>query len=163
MLLEILATLNVPFHAQIIGEGECRAALEEKIQALGLVDKVELLGEVTQTTEYLAKADLFTLTSNYEGLPLSVLEAMSMGLPVVATNVGGVKEAVLHERTGLLSARSDVAQFTANVEKLGRDPALRQQYGEMALSHYAQNFTADRMVNELELIYRDMVEPEVSG
>ncbi len=163
MLLEILATLSIPFHARIIGEGECRVALEEKIQALGLADKVELLGEVTRAAEYLAEANLFTLTSNYEGLPLSVLEAMSMGLPVVATNVGGVKEAVLHERTGLLSERSDMAQFIANLEKLGKDPALRQRYGETGLSHYAQNFTADRMVNEIELVYRDMVESGVSG
>jgi len=163
MFLEILATLSIPFYAQIIGEGECRAALEERIQSLGLADKVELLGEVSQTTEYLANADLFALTSNYEGLPLSVLEAMSMGLPVVATNVGGVKEAVLHEQSGLLSVRGDMTQFTANIEKLGKDPALRRRYGETALSHYTQNFTADRMVDEIELIYRDMVQSKESG
>jgi len=157
MLLDCLAALSIPFHARIIGEGECRAALECKIKSLDLGDKVELLGEVTQTTEYLAMSDLFVLTSNYEGLPLSVLEAMSLGLPVVATDVGGVSEAVLHQQTGLLSERRNAAQFTANVEKLGKDPELRQRYGEKALLQYDQNFTADRMVDELNRIYEEML------
>ena len=87
-----------------------------------------------------------------------VLEAMSHGIPVVATNVGGVSEAVLNERTGLLSERKNVAQFSANIAMLGNRPELRQQFGETALSHYAENFTADRMVNELQGIYEDMTE-----
>ena len=158
MMLDALSALTIPFHAHIIGEGECGAALEEQIGSLGLENKVELLGEVTRTTKYLAEADLFLLSSNYEGLPLSVLEAMSYGIPVVATNVGGVSEAVLNERTGLLSERKNVAQFSANIEMLGNRPELRQQFGETALSHYAENFTADRMVNELHGIYEDMTE-----
>ncbi len=158
MMLDALSVLTIPFHARIIGEGECRAALEQKIRTLGLENKVELLGEVTRTTEYLAQADLFLLSSNYEGLPLSVLEAMSHGVPVVATDVGGVCEAVLNERTGLLSERRNVARFSANIETLGNNPELRKQFGEMALSHYAENFTADRMVTELQEIYQDMIE-----
>lgn len=158
MMLDALSALTIPFHARIIGEGECRAALEQKIIALGLESKVELLGEVTRTTEYLAETDLFLLSSNYEGLPLSVLEAMSFGIPVVATDVGGVSEAVLIERTGLLSERKNVARFSANIEILGNDADLRKRFGETALSHYAENFTADRMVNELQVIYEDMTE-----
>ncbi|MCP4011129.1 MAG: glycosyltransferase family 4 protein [Proteobacteria bacterium] len=157
MLLDALAALTLPFHARIIGDGECRNELQSKIKSLGLEQKVELLGKVTQTTEYLAIADVFVLSSNYEGLPLSVLEAMSMGLPVIATDVGGVKEAVLHEQTGLLSVRKDAVQFAENIAKLGARPELRKQYGERAQSHYTQNFTADRMVHELESIYREML------
>jgi len=158
MLLDALAALSLPFHARIIGDGECRTELQSKIKSLDLEQKVELLGEVTQTTEYLAKADIFVLSSNYEGLPLSVLEAMSMGLPVIATDVGGVKEAVLNEQTGLLSVRKDAMQFAKNIAKLESRPELRKQYGERAQSHYAQNFTADRMVRELESIYRELLE-----
>ena len=157
MLLQALAKLSLPFHARIIGEGECRPALENQIKRLGLEARVELLGEVTRTTEYLAQADLFVLTSNYEGLPLSVLEAMSTGLPVIATDVGGVKEAVLHEQTGLLSARMNAVLFSKNIEKLASMPKWRKTLGVQAKLHYAQNFTADRMVDELELIYRRML------
>jgi glycosyltransferase involved in cell wall biosynthesis len=158
MMLDALSMLTIPFHARIIGEGDCRADLEEKIRTLGLERNVEMLGEVNRTAEYLAETDIFLLSSNYEGLPLSVLEAMSHGVPVVATDVGGVREAVLNKQTGLLSERRNVARFSANIEVLANKPDLRKQYGEMALSHYEKNFTADRMVNELQGIYRDMID-----
>jgi len=158
MLLDALASLSLPFHARIIGEGECRAKLEARIIALGLSSKVELLGAVTETTDYLANTHIFVLSLDYEGLPLSVLEAMSIGLPVVATNVGGVKEAVLHEQTGLLSVRQDAHRFAENIEKFAADKELRQQYGERARLHYEKHFTAVRMIDELEVIYRDMVQ-----
>jgi glycosyltransferase involved in cell wall biosynthesis len=158
MLLDALASLSIPFHARIIGEGDCRVKLEARIKALALSSKVELLGAVAETTDYLANTHIFVLSSDYEGLPLSVLEAMSLGLPVVATNVGGVKEAVLHEQTGLLSVRQDAYRFAANIEKLAADKELRQQYGERARLHYEKHFTAVRMIDELEAIYRDMVQ-----
>ena len=153
MLIEVLAKLDIPFHAIIVGEGESHLSLEEKIRQHHLQDKIELVGEAEDIGEYLAKADIFTLTSNYEGLPLSILEAMSMGLPVVACNVGGVSEAVLHEQTGLLSARGDVFAFTENIKRLALDPALRSACAIQAQQHYEQNFTADRMIDELSQVY----------
>ncbi len=153
MLLEALSLLKCPFEAQIIGEGECHMQLSREIKSLNLSDKVRLLGEVTELAAYLESAELFVLSSSYEGLPLSVLEAMSSGLAVVATDVGGVKEAVLNHKTGLLSPRSDAAALAANIEKLARDPHLRRQYGEQGRAHYKQSFTADRMVAELDTLY----------
>jgi glycosyltransferase involved in cell wall biosynthesis len=154
MLIEVLARLDLPFHAIIVGAGESHPLLEEKIRRLNLQDKVKLVGEAEDIGEYLAKADIFTLTSNYEGLPLSILEAMSMGLPVVACDVGGVSEAVLHEQTGLLSARGDVLAFTENIKRLALNSALRSACAKQAQQHYEQNFTADRMIKELSEVYK---------
>lgn len=156
MLLKALSMLKCPFEAQIIGEGECHAQLGRQIESLNLLGKVRLIGEVTELSEHFERADLFVLSSNYEGLPLSVLEAMSFGLAVVATNVGGVKEAVLDRKTGLLSDRSDAAALAVNIEKLAADPHLRIQYGEQGRSHYSTNFNADRMVSELDSLYASL-------
>lgn len=153
MLLEALSLLKCPFEAQIIGKGECHAQLKLQIESLNLSENVRLMGEDTELSRHFERADLFVLSSNYEGLPLSVLEAMSVGLAVVATNVGGVKEAVLDHKTGLLSGRGDAAALTANIEKLAADSRLRTQYGEHGRSHYKACFTADRMVSELDTLY----------
>lgn len=157
MLLEALSLLKCPFEAQIVGEGECHAQLSQQLEALNLSGKVRLMGEVTELSGHFERADLFVLSSNYEGLPLSVLEAMSYGLAVVATNVGGVKEAVLDHKTGLLSGRSDAAALAANIEKLVADSQLRTRYGEQGILHYKACFTALRMVSELESLYRDLL------
>ena len=93
------------------------------------------------------------LSSNYEGLPLSVLEAMSMGLPVVSTDVGGVSEAVLAGQTGLLSPRGDAQALRMNIEKLAEDAPLRARFSDQARVHYRENFTAKRMVDELDAVY----------
>lgn len=158
MLLDALAQLNCPFTASIIGAGECRSQLTQRINTLGLGDRVQLLGEITATTEHLAKADLFVLSSNYEGLPLSVLEAMSMQLPVVATDVGGVGEAVLDQESGLLSPRGDVAALAENMQTLLLDPGLALRFGQRAYQHYRAQFTAGRMLDQLEPIYRELVD-----
>lgn len=155
MLVEALAGLSIPFEAIIVGEGECHAALAARILQLGLNDKVKLPGEVTDLYAYLDTADIFVLSSNYEGLPLSVLEAMSMGLPVVSTDVGGVSEAVLAGQTGLLSAREDAAGLRENIETLAAKEQLRGQFSARARCHYLENFTAQRMIQELEAVYEE--------
>ena len=157
LLLQALAKLRLPYHAFIVGEGDMRASLEQQLDELGLRSKVSLLGEVDETSGLLADADLFVLSSNYEGLPLSVLEAMSLGLPVVATDVGGVGEAVLDKKTGLLSASHDADQLAANIEKLGSSAELMHGYGENGREHFLQHFTAERMIGELEPVYQRML------
>ncbi|MEE9447091.1 MAG: glycosyltransferase, partial [Arenicellales bacterium] len=154
LLLNSLAYLDFPFHAKIIGEGECRPALEQQIKTLKLEDSVTLLGEVTDARAYLQAADVFVLSSDYEGLPLSILEAMSYQLPVVATDVGGVSEAVLHGETGLLSSRGDAGALSQNLMALAQNPLLAKDFGHQGWAHYAKQFTAERMIAELELVYQ---------
>ncbi len=158
LMLKALAALRVPYQAFIIGEGDCRGGLENAISSLGLQNRVTLLGEVTDTATHLTDADIFVLSSNYEGLPLSILEAMSMGLSVVSTDVGGVSEAVLHQKTGLLSPPKDANALAKNITRLAENEQLRAQYGKAALAHYKKNFTAPEMVQKLSLVYQNLID-----
>ena len=153
MLIDVLAELDFPYEAKLIGEGASRQQLENQIQHKGLQNQIHLTGEVIDTSHYLANTDIFVLTSNYEGLPLSILEAMSYGLPIVACDVGGVKEAVLDRENGLLSKRGDVQALTQNIKILAGDSKLRARYGARSLQHYQDKFTAERMTNETRNVY----------
>jgi len=129
-LVRALAGLKAEsFTAVVVGDGPARSLLETEIRRLGLDGAVELAGECTNVRERLAAADVFVLSSSQEGLPLSVLEAMAAGLPVVATAVGGIPELVVHGETGLLVPRRDVESLSAALARLIADPALRRRLG----------------------------------
>jgi glycosyltransferase involved in cell wall biosynthesis len=117
------------FEAVIVGEGPDRPQLEDEIESLGLAGAVRLAGERGDVQEVLAGADVFVLTSRSEGMPVSVLEAMAAGLPVVASRVGGVPEQVADGETGLLVEPGDASGLAAALERLLRDGALRRRLG----------------------------------
>jgi glycosyltransferase involved in cell wall biosynthesis len=126
---------------QIFGEGPLRAALEQQIAALGLAGTVELAGEVPDVRPYLEAADVFALTSLWEGLPLSVLEAMAVSLPVVASRVDGVPEAVVDGETGLLTTPGAIDEVAAVLGRLAEDEALRRRLGAAGRSRVERDFS----------------------
>jgi len=117
------------FAASIVGDGPDRPAVEAEIRAAGLEGVVELTGERHDVPRLLADADVFVLSSRSEGAPLSVLEAMAAGLPVVASAVGGVPEIVEDGATGLLVPPGDAAALAATLEQLLADAELRRRLG----------------------------------
>jgi glycosyltransferase involved in cell wall biosynthesis len=128
------------FEAVFVGDGPDRPAVEEEVRRLGLESVVELLGERDDVPELLATADVFVLSSHSEGLPLSILEAMATGLPVVASNVGGVSEVVVEGDTGLLVPPGDAQSLAAAIERLLEDPVLRRRLGEAGRIRVAEHF-----------------------
>lgn len=128
------------FDAVIVGEGPDRSRLEEEIRGLGLEHRVRLAGERRDVPELLAAADLFVLSSASEGMPVSVLEAMAAGLPVVASRVGGVPEQVADGVTGLLVEARDPDQLAAALARLTRDPGLRARLGAAGRARAEQAF-----------------------
>ena len=129
-LVRALAALRErPFHAVLVGDGPDRAAVEAEIAALGLAPYVTLAGDRRDVPRRLAQADLFVLASRSEGAPLSILEAMAAGLPVVASAVGGVPELVADGETGLLVPPGDPAPLAAALERVVGDAALRERLG----------------------------------
>jgi glycosyltransferase involved in cell wall biosynthesis len=129
-LIRALATLAPgSFEALIVGDGPDRALLEAELRRLELEQHVELVGERNDVPELLAGSDVFVLSSSSEGLPVSVLEAMAAGLPVVASGVGGLAELVEHEESGLLVPPEDPEQMGAALALLIADPGLRQRLG----------------------------------
>lgn len=129
-LLRGLARLNgTAHHTRIVGDGPERQAVEAELRRLGLEQAVELVGERRDIRTLLAAADVFVLSSRSEGMPVSILEAMAAGLPIVASDVGGVPELVVEGETGLLTAPADDAALAGALARLLADPDLRRGMG----------------------------------
>jgi glycosyltransferase involved in cell wall biosynthesis len=140
----------------IAGEGPLRRVLEEEHRRLGLDRVVRFLGFRDDVPDLLRAADVFCLSSYLEGLGTSILEAMAVGLPVVATAVGGIPEAVVHGETGLLvPPRSPEALAGALVE-LARDPGRREALGRRGRER-VQAFTAERTAGLTRSLYLNIL------
>jgi glycosyltransferase involved in cell wall biosynthesis len=120
------------FRAAIVGEGPEREALEGRARALGIADRVELLGFRPDVEDIYAQASVYVLPSRYEGLSVSLLEAMASGLPVVASDVGEARDVVRHGDTGFLYPVGDVEALTRFLSSLLDDPDLRTRVGDEA-------------------------------
>jgi glycosyltransferase involved in cell wall biosynthesis len=118
---------------------------------------VTVTGWTDRATDYLSSLDVLALSSDYEGLPLVVLEAMHAGLPVVASDVGSVAEAVAHEQTGLLVPAGDEAALAAALARLRDDPGLRHRLGEAGRRRAAEQFTVEQMVTGYLQVYADVL------
>jgi glycosyltransferase involved in cell wall biosynthesis len=129
----------------VVGEGGRRPVLEKQVADLGLADRVLLPGWSEDVAGELLRADALVLPSRTEGWPLTVVEAMLAGLPVVATPVGSVAEAVQDGRTGLLVPKDDPAALAAALRRLRDEPALRERLGAAGRTLAAATMTADRM------------------
>jgi glycosyltransferase involved in cell wall biosynthesis len=139
-LARALGRLRTRFSAVIVGDGPDRPRLEAEIGRLGLEPAVVLVGDSGNVADLLARADVFVLSSTSEGMPLSVLEAMAAGLPVVASSVGGVPEAVDEGETGLLVPPRDPVRLAAALERLLGDPALRRRLGANGRARVLERF-----------------------
>jgi glycosyltransferase involved in cell wall biosynthesis len=117
------------FEALIVGDGPDRQEVEAEIRSLGLEEHVRLAGERDDVPALLADSDLFVLSSRSEGLPVSVLEAMAAVLPVVASDVGGLRELVADSETGILVPPVDVPALAAALGRLVEDRELRRTLG----------------------------------
>lgn len=135
----------------LVGDGDLRPRIEETIRDLGIEDCVTLLGMQKNVYPYLTKADIFTLPSVYEGNPMSIIEAMGTGLPIAASNVGGIPDMVRHNETALLFEPKAEA-ICAAWERLLESEELRRSLGENAKKDSIR-FSAAKMAQKYEAIY----------
>ena len=105
----------------------------------------------------LSAIDIFVLTSLWEGLPISVLEAMATSLPVIATNTGGVAEVILEGKTGFLCVPGDVNQMAKKLTKLLEEEKLRSKIGQDAKDSLGNDFLIENMVRNTESLYWDLM------
>ena len=151
-LFRAAARVDGDFRLRVLGDGPDRPALERLLAELGLEQRVELAGDADDVPEQLAGADVFVLSSRSEGLPMSILEAMAAGLPVVATRVGGIPELVDDGRTGLLVGAGDVDALAEALQRLVDDPELRRTLGAAGRERAEAAFDLERFRREhLEL------------
>jgi len=150
----------------IAGEGRLGGALEEQIRRAGLEDRVRWLGARTDAADLMAASDAFVLSSVREGLPVTVLEAMRAGRPVVATDAGGTAEAVEDGVTGRIVPMRDPAALGAALGDVLGDPERAERMGRRGRERWARDFTAERMVRETEALYqaeRRVIQPASSA
>ncbi len=144
--------------ALIVGDGPLRARLERQAADLGLADTVRFVGAVADVRTPLAAMDVFLLPSRAEGMSNALLEAMAAGRPVVATAVGGTREAVDADRTGILVPPGDPAALAAAALGLLADPVRAAAVGGAARRSVEEGFSARRMVAALEQLYTERLE-----
>jgi glycosyltransferase involved in cell wall biosynthesis len=137
----------------IAGDGSCRDELVSLARDLGVAERVRFLGHREDVATVLDEADLFVLTSRSEAFPNSVMEAMASGLPVVATNVGGIPELISDGKTGRLIPSGDAAALAGTVLELMNDPDRAATLGRAARLEIQQNYSFDRMVKQFEALY----------
>lgn len=116
---------------------------------------VYFLGNIPDAGRYCQLADVFVLPSNYEGLPMVILEAMSCGIPVVASNVGGVSEAVIDGVNGYV-VNNTVDDFTIRLESLLENETLAEEMGKNGFSFFKKEFTVEMMASKYESIFRNI-------
>lgn len=116
---------------------------------------VHFLGNISEAGRHCCEADVFFLPSNYEGLPMVIIEAMAQGMPVVASNVGGVAEIVKNGQTGF-ALPNDAGLVVARLREILSDAAFRTTLGANARELYARELTVARMADGYEAVYRSL-------
>jgi len=137
----------------LVGDGPLRCELEAKAESLNLSKKVIFFGASDDIPGLLNSMDVFVLTSTHEGLPNTILEAMSVGLPVVATRVGGIPEAVLDGETGLLVEPGNPVEISAALGKIILSVSLRETLARAGHLRVRSKFSLARMVKGYEDAY----------
>jgi glycosyltransferase involved in cell wall biosynthesis len=164
VLLEALASLapsRPDLRLVVIGEGEQAEALRLRAGQPDLRGRVEFLGQLSRgaIAEWYRRAAMLCLPSTYEGFPVTIVEAMAAGLPVVATRVAGIPEAVEEGRTGLLVAPEDAVALADAIERLLRSAALRQRMGRAARDEFHRKFAIQVVTEQHLALYRELWNP----
>jgi glycosyltransferase involved in cell wall biosynthesis len=156
-IVRAFAELNIPARLQLVGDGPTRAATERLVDGLGIRDRVEFPGDRNDVTQLLCRADVFVLASKLDNLPISILEAMRAGLPVIASDVGGISELVQHGETGLLVPPFSVAPMAYALADLLSDRGKRLRLGRAGRARYEMRFSLDRMIKQTRAVYADVL------
>ena len=131
--------------------------MERCIAENQLEGSVRLLGERSDVADLLQLADVFLLTSKSEGIPLTILEAFASGVPVTATNVGGIPEVIDTEKNGLLAPSGDSRKIADQLNRLLTEPNLAASISQNAQERFFREFTETEMVSKYEKLFLELL------
>jgi len=160
LLLQAISGVKAPLRLVFVGDGPTKPYLQREASRLGLNDRSDFLGERLDVAEILASSHLFALSTNWEGFPISILEAMRACLPIVASEVGGVCEAVVDEETGFLVPSGSVTALRNRIVCLLTNPDLRRRMGQAGRKRYEENFALAAMLRKTSVVYKSVVSGE---
>lgn len=149
---------SVPSLLVLVGDGPERVRIERLVQELNLAHAVSFMGEQLNFLEILQNSDVFLLPSQIESFGLAALEALSCGVPVVASRVGGIPEVVVHGETGFLHDVGDTSSMARSVVRMLLDAELHQKISAAARTMVEQKWKLEPMVSRYELTYRRILE-----
>jgi glycosyltransferase involved in cell wall biosynthesis len=155
----LLKESGTPFRLIIAGDGEERSDLMAQVERLGLREDVSLPGNLTNLDQVMQAADVFVMSSLWEGLPLVLLEAMAAGLPVVAYAIEGIAEVVADGVTGLTVPVGDAPALAGELARLAVDKDLRQRMGVAGENRIRADYSFEKYVAELTVLYRQAAGP----
>ncbi len=143
-------------HLEVAGDGPKRADFESHARKVGLADAVQFLGYVSQAdvADLLARSDIYVLPSFAEGVPVSLMEPQASGIPVIATQVGGVSELVIDGETGFVVPPGDVDALATCIQKLADDRTLRTQLGTAGRKIVVEHFNSEEEARRLAALFR---------
>jgi glycosyltransferase involved in cell wall biosynthesis len=157
LLLRAFARIPKGPRLRLVGDGPTRASVESLARELGIHEQVDFLGNRDDVPSLLATSDVFVLASRSEMLPISILEAMRAGLPVIASDVGGVGEAITHNENGFLVPSGSVSALTQALTALTNNYALRLRMGQTGRQRFTEQFLSSSMEERTRSIYWDVL------
>jgi len=155
MLLRVAQKIKAKFI--IIGDGELRQELENYAKELGIEDIIEFRGWVKDVAEIYRDLDIVVLTSLNEGTPVSIIEAMAAARPVVATEVGGVRDIMQDAKSGYLVESGDHEGFTERLADLVKDREKRVRFGECGRGLARERFSKKRLIGDMKRVYGEIL------
>jgi glycosyltransferase involved in cell wall biosynthesis len=148
---------DLPWHLDLIGSGPLESGIKDIVKRMALNDRITFHGQIHGVAEILSSSQIFVLITNWEGLPRSIIEALRAGLPVVASNVGGIAELVEHEKNGFLISRADTEGLAKYLRLLLTDVALRTRMGKESRRVYEKEFTFETMYKKTRAVYDELL------
>ncbi len=148
---------NKDIYGIIVGAGPFEEIIKAEVKKFGLDKKLMFTGLQTEVKPFLSAIDIFVMSSSYEGLPIALLEAMSMECAIVSTDAGGIKEVIRDKQDGLICKVEEWEKLSDLSQLLIDDPEKLKNYKYAARERVVNNFSLKRMVDELESIYSELV------
>lgn len=155
--LQALVERGVDGYLCLVGDGPDRTRLERRMHELGVAKRCLFVGYQENVARFYDAMDVLLLTSVNEGTPVSVIEALAAGRPVVATRVGGVSDVVRDGVDGFLAEVADVESLAARLAELAGDPELRTRMGNAGRAHVVDRYAVERLVDDIDRLYRSLL------
>jgi len=157
-LIEALEKVkHLDWEVFFLGDGPLTETLVEKTRSLKLMDRIHFKGAVSNVGDYLCRSHLLTLITNWEGFPISILEGLSFGLPILATDVAGVKEQVIDDYNGITVPPKDVDAVASALESMMKSPKKLAEMGRNSRELFEQKFTREAMYKKTVALYRNLI------
>lgn len=161
--LSLVRRDGIDARLRVFGDGPLRPSMERLAQELGVSDVVEFMGHVSDMGAHFEQIDALIMPSLSEGMPMALLEASAVGLPAIASAVGGIPEFVQDGLTGLLTPPGDVQHIVVAIRRLASDPALAQELGRNARRRVEQSFDIEKNAQEYLRFYEQLMAREPGG